>query len=185
LGAWGDSLTAGTGGWSYPQQLSTRIGRPIRNLGIGGQTSTQITARFLADADAVGRDDVTLIWSGRNNSFAPETVKADIATMITALPDPKRYLVFSVLNGTAEPAGSVAYTTMMQLNADLAALYGDRYVDVRSHLVNLFNPAVPQDVTDHENDVPPSSLRSDALHLNTAGYAAVAARVQTAIEALQ
>lgn len=51
--AWGDSLTSGagsTGGNTYPYQASLLFGpvRTIINLGIGGQTSTQIAARMNA-----------------------------------------------------------------------------------------------------------------------------------------
>jgi hypothetical protein len=40
-------------------------------------------------------------------------------------------------------------------------------------LISLYNPLDPQDVIDHGNDVPPSSLRADHIHLNTAGYEAM------------
>lgn len=47
--AWGDSLTAGAGvpdeSASYPSLVSGQLRVPVRNLGIGGQTSTQIAAR--------------------------------------------------------------------------------------------------------------------------------------------
>lgn len=47
---WGDSLTEGSGSTSstyrYPQNLAAISGRDVVNLGIGGQTSTQIAARM-------------------------------------------------------------------------------------------------------------------------------------------
>jgi lysophospholipase L1-like esterase len=51
--AWGDSLTFGTGaspGHSYPEDAEALFGgrRHVENLGIGGQTSTQIAARMNA-----------------------------------------------------------------------------------------------------------------------------------------
>jgi lysophospholipase L1-like esterase len=55
---------------------------------------------------------------------------------------------------------------------------------VRSYLVSLYNPNQAQDVTDHSNDVPPTSLRFDTLHLNDAGYQAVAAKVYQSIALL-
>lgn len=174
--AWGDSLTAGSSVTPYPSALATLRGVTVNNMGVGGETSTQIKARFIADTAKWGH--YTLIWSGRNNSFAPTTVKADIAAMIAALPH-TRYLVMSIQNGTAEPSGNAAYVTMMALNADLAALYPGHYLDVRSQLVAAYDPAVPQDVIDHGNDVPPSSLRLDAVHLNSAGYLVVARAVNS------
>lgn len=149
-------------------------------MGVGGESSTQIKTRFLADTAKYGL--YSIIWSGRNNSFAPTTVKADIAAMVAALTTTK-YVVLEIENGSAEPVGSPAYVTMMALNADLASIYGTHYLDVRTHLVSLYNPALPQDVIDHDNDVPPTSLRVDGVHLNTAGYTAVANYVNTYLAA--
>ena len=145
----------------------------VFNMGVGGESSTQIKNRMVADTAKHGL--YTIIWAGRNNSFAPATVKADIAAMIAALTmTPKKYVVLSILNGTAEPRGSAAYNDIVGINNDLAVLYPDNYLDVRSHLVSLYDPGNPTDVQNFADDVPPSTLRSDAVHLNTAGYTAVA-----------
>lgn len=51
--AWGDSLTAGNedgSGITYPNQLQMLTGVPVFNLGIGGQTSSQIAVRLNAYA---------------------------------------------------------------------------------------------------------------------------------------
>jgi hypothetical protein len=56
---------------------------------------------------------------------------------------------------------------------------------VRSILVAAYNPLIPQDVIDHSNDVPPSSLRFDALHLTTAGYAIVASSIKNVMSNLR
>ncbi|WP_235023359.1 SGNH/GDSL hydrolase family protein [Caballeronia glebae] len=59
LVAIGDSLTQGVGsdGGGYPQMLSEMLNnRPYANLGIGGQTSTQIAARIGALPSAVTLD---------------------------------------------------------------------------------------------------------------------------------
>lgn len=51
--AWGDSLTAGNEdgtGITYPNQLQSITGLPVTNLGIGGQTSSQIAVRMNAYA---------------------------------------------------------------------------------------------------------------------------------------
>jgi lysophospholipase L1-like esterase len=181
LVAWGDSLTAGTGttGGSlsadaYPYRLGTLLHLGTINLGVGGESSTQIKTRLLAAATSVWSKP-TIIWAGRNNFSAPATVKADIAAMVASLGH-TNYIVLSVLNGsgTTEWAGQSDYITITQLNADLAATYGARYLDVRSYLVSLYDAAQPQDVIDHGHDVPPASLRFDGIHLNNAGYQAVA-----------
>jgi lysophospholipase L1-like esterase len=181
LVAWGDSLTAGqgsTGGSgsndAYPHRFEALARRSVLNKGVAGETSTQIKDRLVAVPLLATRPSI--IWAGRNNLSSPSTVVADIATMIAALGH-SNYLVLSVLNGSGEATGSANYTDIATINTALASTYGARYVDVRSHLVSLYNPGDPTDVTDHANDIPPTSLRSDTLHLNDAGYQAVANKV--------
>ena len=181
--AWGDSLTAGSGGTPYPTQLATlRLGDTINNRGVGGETSTQILTRFLAEPARWG--DFTIIWAGRNNVYtAPAVVQADIATMVSKLTT-SNYLVLSVLNGNYggyDSVGGAGYNLITGLNADLAATYGSKYIDIRRILVDSYNPSLPQDVSDFARDITPTSLRADNIHLNTAGYGIVASTVNTAI----
>lgn len=151
-------------------------------MGVGGETSTQIRTRMIADVAKFGV--YTIIWAGRNNFTDPTTVKADIAAMVASLTTTK-YVVLSVTNGDfpIEYSGAADYTTMMTLNSDLATTYAGHYVDVRAALVAAYNPADAQDAIDHGHDVPPNSLRVDSIHLNTAGYTLIANQVNTYINA--
>lgn len=172
--AWGDSLTAGGGAQTpYTTPLAALVGQAVYQGGVGGETSTQIATRFLADT--THNSGFVIIWAGRNNYTDPTTVKADIAAMIAALGH-TRYLVLSILNGeyTNEYSGQPGYVTMMQLNADLAALYPSNYLDVRSYLVSQFDPNNAQDVIDHGHDIVPSSLRIDTIHPTTAANVLIA-----------
>jgi lysophospholipase L1-like esterase len=177
IAIWGDSLTSGSGATSpgryFPTRFAVLTNRPVFNGGVSGDTSTQIATRLVADA--VRKPWPTVIWAGRNNFSSPTTVKADIASMVAALGH-TNYIVLSVINKNdpTEYSGQANYTTITTLNSDLAAIYGAHFVDVRSYLVSLYDPGIPQDVTDHGRDVPPTSLSSDGLHLNDAGYQAVA-----------
>ncbi len=175
---WGDSLTAGSGGevGGPPARLAATTGLTVYNGGISGENSTQIKTRMLADTAKFSR--IVIIWAGRNNFSSPNTVKADIAAMVAAVTSGK-YLVLSVLNADVvdERVGGTYYSTITTLNADLATLYGSRYLDVRTRLIDIANLALAQDVTDRANGVPPSSLRVDTVHLSPAGYEAIAARV--------
>jgi hypothetical protein len=185
IATWGDSLTAGTGGTSYPSQLATLSGYAIYNGGVGGETSTQIKVRMLAATSKYSWP--TIIWVGRNNYTDPTTVKSDIAAMVAAL-GTQNYLILGVLNGefgSNEYAGGTGYNTIVQLNSDLATNYGSHFIDIRSYLVSLYNPGIPQDVIDHGHDIPPSSLRSDSIHLNTVGYGYVAQDIVQNISVLQ
>jgi len=146
----------------------------------GGQTSTQIAARFFAEPDLFG--DFALIWAGRNNYGERITVESDIASMVSSLTTPN-YLILGVINGNypSEYKGhNWGYLTMTGLNSDLAATYGSRFIDMRTILVNSYNPSSSQDLIDFSHDVVPSSLRTDRVHLNAAGYAIVAQTVYTA-----
>lgn len=174
IAAWGDSLTAQV----YPDLLTQAIVRPVLNLGIAGDTSTQIRTRFSAKPEAYG--DTTIIWAGRNNYSDPSTVLADIAAMVSALGH-NRYIILSVINGNfpSEYIGQPDYNTIISINNSLASTYGAHYWDIRAELVAAYNPSLPQDVIDHSNDVPPTSLRNtnDFLHLNPAGDQIVANRI--------
>jgi len=131
----------------------------------------------------LGYEDLTaIIWPGRNNYGQSATVKADIAALVALLkPMVKRYVVLSVLNGdyASEYSGQSGWTTITQLNADLAALYPNNYLDVRSKLVALGAPTGPfPDATNYARDVPPAGVRADNIHLTTTavtgGYARLA-----------
>jgi lysophospholipase L1-like esterase len=175
--AWGDSMTEGYTAspfpTPYPAQLATLLGYTVTNKGVGGENSTQIRARMIADTGSYSKS--VIIWAGRNNFSDPTTVKADIAAMITALGH-TRYLVLGILNSANGYIGTLQHTQILSLNADLKAIYGSKYVPIREAIIAGYNSSIPQDVTDHNNDVPPTSLRvpGDPLHLNTAGNELVA-----------
>jgi lysophospholipase L1-like esterase len=184
---WGDSLTAGNEdgtGVTYPLELQRLTGRSVFNGGGGGDTSTQIATRMIAATDKYGY--CSIIWAGRNNYGSQATVLSDVASMVAALTtSPKCFVVLSVLNGNFanEFIGQSNYIQIANLNAALAAAYPGNYLDVRTPLVAAFQSGIPQDVTDHANDIPPSSLRFDNIHMNAAGYRLVAATVAPFINA--
>lgn len=189
LMCWGDSLTAGTGGTPWPTDLATLYSNYfVYNGGIGGDTSSQILTRFNDDPAAM-RDQPCIIWAGRNDviSPGPTTVKANIATMVAALQaagNRNRYLILSVPNKDTEFSGSADYTTVVGLNSDLASIYGANYLDIRSYLVGLYDQNNATDVTNHSQDIPPSTLRFDTVHFNTAGYQKIADKIAAVTGAL-
>ena len=189
IAAWGDSLTIGVGGTPYPTQLATlfKNGRYVYNGGYGALTSTQIATRMLAATDKYGY--TAIIWAGRNNYTDPTTVKADIASMVMALGH-NRYIILSVMNGNyaSEYQGQANYNTITQLNSDLQSLYPNNYIDIREYIIQhgLTDAGITptaQDLIDIGNDVPPTSLTTDGLHLTAAGYAVVAKQVYNFITA--
>ena len=189
IAAWGDSHTTGLPGRpdvpGYAALLGQIAGgRQVFTGGAAGLTSTQIAN--LQVNDAAHDDWVNVFWYGGNNQTDAETIKADLARSIASLaPGNQRFLVLGVVNqaAPAERRGGADYDTIVRLNADLAAQYGERFVDIREFLVGLADPGNPADVVDRQDDVPPTSLRVDGIHLNEAGSTAVARKVLELITA--
>lgn len=183
IAAWGDSFTEGSGGLgnTYPLYLNGLSGKYVYNGGVGGETSTEIKDRFLADT--LKQRWPVIIWAGRNNFADTAQISSDITAMINSLGH-DRYLVLSVMTNQTQIAGTADHTLITTYNNTLAAKYGDNYIDVRSYIVSQYNPALSQDVIDHDNDVTPTSLCADGLHLNAAGYQKVAQRIYQDLDVL-
>jgi len=191
--AWGDSLTYGTGavnagGKSWPEWFAELTGANVVNKGVGGQISTQIKARMLAAPEL--HKAFTVIWAGRNNAYATDAIKADIAEMVAALGH-DNYLVIGITNGADEiRSADPNYPTRWKLqqidkvNAALKQTYGKLFVDVRPLLVAAADPNSPKDAEDAARDVIPSSLKADTIHLNSKGYKLVAEAVHAAFKKL-
>ena len=84
------------------------------------------------------------------------------AAQVNRVPQGKTYLVLSVINENifSERRGGDHYKVLMHLNDALAETYGEHYLDIRSILVNSYDPSQPADVSDFESDMPPTSLGS-------------------------
>lgn len=178
LSGWGDSLTFGQTSISYLANLNKLTGFQYYNGGISGQTSTQIRDRMLSDTEKLGF--ATIIWAGTNdpaNGVSSAVGKQNIADMVTAIGH-NRYLVVSVFNSSAEAIGNATYNTKMAFNADLASIYGERYIDVRGYLLTQ-GTGTGQDATDVNNGVIPTSLRGDAIHYNYLGSKKIADFIAT------
>jgi hypothetical protein len=136
---------------------------------------------FLADTE--GYDMWTaIIWVGRNNYNDASTVIADVKSIVQWLkPTGAHFAVLSVIKGeySYEYAGAEGAQYIDDLNASLKAAYPDNFIDVEATLVNSYDPSLPQDVADHNNNIPPTSLRYDTVHLNDAGYTIVAGQVKS------
>ena len=82
----------------------------------------------------------------------------------------------------AESRGGPAYDVIVRLNNELSQLYPQNYIDMRAWLVSHYDPNNAQDLIDFQNDVPPSSLRLDQIHLLDEGSILVAERVKQFID---
>lgn len=171
---WGDSITV-----PVAANLSVMAsGRTVYDGSGIGELSSQVAARATANANT--RSWIAVIWCGHNNIQlgSPGQVVPDIASMVSQLApaDGNRFVIVSLDNAATASGirGGADYNTVMQINAQLQAAYPNNYLDLRSALVAHYNASIPQDVTDHNNDVVPSSLRYDEIHFRQEGssYAA-------------
>jgi lysophospholipase L1-like esterase len=141
-----------------------------------------IPARSPFHPDTFGREaQINVFWTG-NNFYDPQGLESDIAKCVAFL-STRRYIVLSLTNAGDEGIGTAPYDELAQINAEFAQAYPDNFIDIRRILVNSYDPTDPQDVQDHGNDIPPSSLRNDNWHLNEKGYAIVARQVADYIAA--
>lgn len=167
---WGDSLA-----WALARRWGNTPGYAFYNGAALAATADQ-TALQVA-ADTTHRDWINIIWCGSVYRRDIEATRRGVAAAISNLPPNARFLVLSPLNAATtdtfvfEPP---AHDEIVQVNQHLARLYPVNFVDVRTYLIDRYNPAIPQDVIDRANDVPPSSLRYDMIHLNDDGYLLVA-----------
>ncbi|RZL50542.1 MAG: hypothetical protein EOP00_03945 [Pedobacter sp.] len=175
---WGDSLTNGSGSSNdhdYPNVLSKLTNTTCFNMGVGGETSGQIKLRMLADLTKRDQGFI-IIWVGRNNYYNKLEVLNDIREMVSSLKH-SRYCVLSVINGdygAYERLNGEGYQSIISINKDLKNEYGSHYLDVRKFLVNSYRKDDINDLDDMKNDIIPSSLRTDRVHLNDLGYQIVA-----------
>jgi lysophospholipase L1-like esterase len=181
IAAWGDSLTPG-----FAENLAVALpGRSVYDGGVASETSSEIAARVLADRSGHNAW-INIFWMGTNNPDQPAQIKADLAACIAALaPGNDRFLVLPVFNDaiSSEYRGTAMYAAIMQLDAELAAAYPQHYLDVRTFLVSQFDPLNPQDVADVQNDLVPSSLRVDDIHLSYKGQEVAVQAVRNFINA--
>lgn len=174
---WGDSHTAS----GYGTVFGTLTGTTTFNGGVNGETSTQIRTRMIADT--LKYTWGVVILAGRNDPNSGALT--NIATMVAAIPH-TRYFVLSIFNLPTETIGTPDYQNIKTLDSTLAVTYGWHYLDARAYLVSQYNPSIPQDVTDHNNDIIPTSLRNSVSdqHLNSTGNTILATWLATRVNAL-
>ena len=137
--------------------------------------------RMIFDDAINHRNDLTVIWSGRNDpkqdSYIP-TIIANISSMVNYLENnQKQFLVLSVCNGNrqTEGIGSDVYNNIISLNNQLYSTFGNNYVDLRKYMVEqaIYDAKITptnDDLNDISSDCIPTSLRYDHIHFNEIGY---------------
>lgn len=179
VSCWGDSLTAGTGATSpsggYVSRLRQALaGRGVTNFGIGGQTSQQVVDRMLGDK-VMGRNGIVLAWIGRNDvgtgGSLIEKVMVQHERAATNLAAGATYLPCTITPTETETAGSANHNAILAANTAIKSAY--------PNTIDLFTVLATE-----PNGTIPSTSRSDATHLNDAGYEIVKTQVMMKLAAL-
>jgi lysophospholipase L1-like esterase len=178
----GDSITSG---WdaSWAGQQATFTQNNWLDVGIVGQTSSEIAARFYADVTALQPKAVHII-AGTNDVY-PGWQLSDTANNLQAMVKNAKAHNIAVVIGTIPPWGPGAlpeeadpspqrFQRINQLNqwiAQFAAAQGIQMVDYHALLVG----------PNGENYIP--ALTVDGVHPSAAGYAVMTPHTEQALQA--
>lgn len=130
IACWGDSLTAGTGSASplggWPSQLLIGVpGRPVANLGVGGQTSSQVVDRLVRDK-VRGKFWTQVLWVGRNdvgNADLTNVVLTQLARAVANMDNGGKYLIGTITPANGETSGTANGIAIAAANAAIKAAY--------------------------------------------------------------
>jgi len=161
--AFGDSLVEGVGatrGQDFVSMLSSRVGEPIINLGISGDTTRDALDRV---DEVVGYNPkVVLLLFGGNDylrKISKEETFSNLAKVITTIQESGAVVVLLGVRG------GLLRDNFEDEYARLSEVYGTAYVP--NVLDDLFgNPA----------------FMSDAIHPNDEGYKIIAERIEPVLE---
>lgn len=162
-------------GWHLNQD-----NRVLANMGYSGKTSTEIKAQFLLHPELHNRSQVFHL--GRNNATDTAQIAQDLDEMIGTLNHDK-FLVIGILTGDwdTERPGTGYFARVHAFNAWLAAKYTFHYIDPLPPLLGLANGSM-EDTRCVLNEVSPTSVRLDQLHLNTTGCKALGIEAASRIQ---
>ena len=158
--AYGDSLTDGKGverDDAYPAVLQSRVGRTVRNEGVSGETTAQGLKRLPGVLDR-NRPDLLILLEGGNDILRntdPADIERNLDSMISLARE--RDIAVALIG---VPKRSL-YSNTADLYRELAERHGIPLED--SVIASLLRK---------------SSMKSDSVHFNRAGYRALAQGVQ-------
>jgi len=154
----GDSLTYGTGaaeGESYPERLAEKLGEPVINAGIPGDTTARALAR-LADDVLIHEPRAVFITLGGNdlkNGLSRESAFRNLKMIISEIQERGALVVLGGINVPFWGRG-----------------FGEAYRELAEETGSVLIPNVLDGLMGK------SHLMSDTIHPNAAGYAIMAER---------
>ena len=157
--AFGDSLTAGYGarpGEDYPSRLSARIGLPILNAGVSGDTTDMALARI--DKDVLSQNPrVVIVGLGGNDFLRSMDIGETERNLRTIVHRIHGSGAMIILLGFSFPSLQLDYHKM--------------YERIASEERCLLVPHIMRGIETDPN------LKSDSVHPNAAGYQLMADRL--------
>lgn len=179
---WGDVMVSDMT-TNIPNTMATGFtGNGVYQGGASGENSASVKARF--DKAPGFKNRTHVFWVGHTWNSNAQT-KADLAAMVAALGH-TRYLILGTVNNgnTAAERGSggARYLEIVQLNTDLAALYGSNFYDIRAAMVA--DGVLNADSQSTSYDAPPSYWQPSSVSLNAAGSTFAAGLIWAKLKAL-
>lgn len=161
----GDSLVAGygaTAGHNFVSLLSRRIGIPITNHGVSGDTSGQVLERIGEALE--GKPDVVILLVGGNDA-------------LQKIPKEKTFQNIATIIEAAQGEGSAVVLIGVQ-----GGIIGDKYQDQFDELAEKYQTAYVPDILD--GLIGDSRYMSDYIHPNDKGYEKIAEKIATKMDIL-
>ncbi len=155
--AFGDSLTAGYGapqGASYPDVLSKKLGRPVVNMGLSGETAAHAPTRLPQVLEQ--NPHMVLIEFGAND-YMRGLLQEEAVSAVARIVD------------EVQAAGAVA--VIVDTGGPGMGAYTDAYKKLAKDKRAVFVPGIMQGIF-HDR-----RYKSDMVHPNAAGYEKVAEKV--------
>ncbi len=188
-------VSAGSGYYTYR----------LTRTGSGSAVAVLANEPFLIDL-ADGRNSATpIFWAGRNSIGLQETSGQSSQEQFDKFftwheraiqflkPVDKHFIVMGPSNRNDEYPGSTttvagaalngdqSYSLIVAIAAEMRQRWPRNFVNQRAIVVAAYNASNSTDVADFAADRTPTSLRSDSLHYNIAGYGKVAATLRDRI----
>ena len=164
--AFGDSLTAGVGapaGEDYPANVARRIGKPVINAGVSGDTTESALARLQGDVLALN-PWIVIVGLGGNDYLRRVELATTEANLRTIVREIQRSGAMVVLLGFRFPSFGASYESMYERIAE----------EERCLLIPDLLDGILRD----------SKLKSDEIHPNGLGYDVMAERIEGPLEKL-
>jgi lysophospholipase L1-like esterase len=118
---------------------------------------------FVVDPTYVSSGFVPIFWEGendsRNTAASIQATVSNVSAQVTWAHSAS-YLVMGVINTHlgGQAKGQSGYQGFITLNDLFAQTFPNNFVDIRSVLVSNYDPTNAIDVTDYNDDLPPTSL---------------------------